>query len=155
VRWNKKKAMKAPEDILFEVSDYGFTNGVELLNDFQKHLFYFNEFVIYTNMGGGGGFIYNRSPDENGNTEHEVYINSFRFFGFNDIANDLEKYFIDYQKLIKKWIQYSKPNFESMLKHTNLEDTYEVLSGKLEKLSKEHDYVYQWINENYNKVKLA
>jgi hypothetical protein len=146
--------MKSADDILYEISMYGFSNGVEGLNIYQRHLFYFDEFLILVANGGGSGFIFNRSPVSSGETEHEVYIESFRFFGFVEIANDLEKYYVDYLDVVKKWIKNSKPDFEEMISRTDLEERRDTLSIRLEKLSREPENVYKWMNENLDKINL-
>ena len=75
-----------PEEIWTQLYENGISIGLDLFNPFQKHLFYFIDFVYSVEMEGISGFLYNKSPSIYGENNYQPYINSLCFFNLQNLS---------------------------------------------------------------------
>lgn len=142
------------DEIWTEVYDKGYKIGVEKLPSELQLIWYYIDFTIYVDNGGPSGFLYNKSPDTQDINHYKPYINSWRFFNYNNLADLVEKY---NDQFLKAFIEYKKngsTDFDVYLKQFGLDEIEKEIEPKIIEANCENTTVWSWLDQNIERLQL-
>ena len=136
-------------DTIYKLYDIGLTEP-SALNADQTHAFYYLDFTYAYEMG---GFLYNTSPATSGDNFFKPYVDCWRFFGLNDLADKVEAYQNLYVKALRTYEEKPQADFKIIMQDIGLDKLGEELERYIE-LVYEQKKTWKWFQDNVDRLRV-
>ena len=137
-----------PEDVWIQLYDKGINEGIEGFTHSQKCLYHYINFVYSVEMEGASGFLYNFSPSKAGDNEYQPFINSWRFFGYSELADLINNYNDLYLEAIEASQTNPSLDFDSNYHRYGLSDLKENIIQRVDDAASNNLKILDWVELN-------
>jgi hypothetical protein len=142
-------------EIWTEVYERGHKSSADTLSFELKKLWYYIDFTYYVDNGGATGFLHNMSPSEDQCADYfQPYIETWKFFGFTELAHVAEEYNDRYLKAVKEYNKNGKRDFEEHKRKLKIEELVNVLDPIITRIvwTDKNKMVWNWLDENNDRL---
>jgi hypothetical protein len=140
-------------ETIYKLYDIGLRK-YSVLNSDQRHAFNYFDFIYSFENGGAIGFLYNTSPSHSGENLFQPYLDSWRFFGLGDLADNVEEYQNLYIKALRIYEEKIETDFKKIMQDVGLDKLEKRLKSEIEEVYRLNK-ISKWLEENVDKLKLV
>ncbi|MBO9702224.1 MAG: hypothetical protein J7604_18590 [Sporocytophaga sp.] len=137
------------DEIWSNLYDKGINEGVDSFSVLQKNVYYYIDFFYYVEMG---DFLYNKSPCSPGENHYKPYIDSWKFFDYNKLADLVQEYNNKYLYAFKELKEDESMPTDEFKKRFGLIDIGNKIELEIQAVIKDIQSIYNFIDRNRNEI---
>lgn len=140
------------EEIWYLLYDKGIHSGTDNLNEQQKDLFYFVDFIYQVEMDGSAGFLYNQSPTCANENFYAPYITSWKLFCITTLVEEVEYYNNQFLQVLELHGKNEGKDFAQLSKENRLTEIQQSVCETIDAVYENYGIVWDWIDQHKDKL---